>query len=162
MGGLNTVLADQERALAAGGQKAAQQGATAGKGGNILSAYMHSDHKRMSKMLGYCLVLNEPDKWAGFSVVARARMTIEERAALVVAALGSLPYQHAIETVSTVFGAAGDPLPPFLGGMEDARHWAGWASPNELKAYALAAFEAMPPKDKAAFFRHISTIEVAA
>lgn len=162
MGGLNTVVADQERALAAGGQKAAPQGATASKGGSALSAYMHSDHKRMSKMLGYCLVLDTPDAWGGFSVVARARMTLKERAALVVAALGSLPYQHAIETVSTVFGAAGDPLPPFLGGMEDARHWAGWASPNELKAYALAAFEAMPSQDKAAFFRHISTIEVAA
>lgn len=162
MGGLSTVLADPERVLASSGRNATKQGASAVKGGNPISAYMHPNHKRMSKVLGYCLVLGDPDAWGGFSVVARARMTHEERAALVVAALGSLPYQHALETVATVFGAAGDPLPPFLGGMEDARHWAGWASPNELKAYALAAFEAMPTQDRAAFFRHISTIEVTA
>lgn len=162
MGGLNTVLADQERALAAGGQKTATQGASAGKGGNALSAYMHSDHKRMSKMLGYCLVLGTPEAWGDFSVVCRTRLSINERAGLAVAALRSLPDVLSQDTAAAALGANGDPLPPFLGGMDDARHWASLASANELKAYALACFEAMEPRAQAAFFHHISTIEVAA
>jgi hypothetical protein len=36
------------------------------------------------------------------------------------------------------------------------------ASRRELKAYALAAFGAMGPKDQAAFFQHINAVEVAA
>ena len=113
-------------------------------------------------MLGYTLTLGTPEAWGGFSVVARARLTACERAGLAVAALGSLSEQEAIAAAASLLGAAGDPLPPFLGGMEDARTWANWATVNELKAYALAAFEAMPPSDQAAFFQHISTLEVAA
>ena len=56
----------------------------------------------------------------------------------------------------------GDPLPPFLGGMDDARFWASYATRQELNAFSLACFEAMAPQDHAAFFRHISDIEVAA
>lgn len=114
----------------------------------------------MSRMLGYTLTLGEPEAWGGFSVVARARLTVNERAALAVAALLSLPDTHVADTAATVLGAAGDPLPAFLGGMDDARFWASIASENELKAYALACFEAMTRKDQAALYQHISAVEV--
>lgn len=130
--------------------------------GSILSQLMQDRHKRVSRTLGYTLVSGEPHAWAGFSVVCRARLTIFERAGLAVAALGSLPEDCALETAAAAFGATGDPLPPFLGGMADARDWASMATDSELKAYALACFEAMAPRDQAAFFRHISTTEVAA
>lgn len=157
MGGLTTVPADQERAPAPEAPKARNR-----KGDSILSRFMQDRHKRMSRMLGYTLTMGEPEAWGGFSVVCRARLTICERAGLAVAALRSLPDDYQLETAAAALGAMGDPLPPFLGGMEDARHWASWATENELKAYALACFEAMAPRDKAAFFRHISTVEVAA
>ena len=67
----------------------------------------------------------------------------------------------AIRTAASI-GSAGAPLPPFLGGMDEARSWASYASRFELKAYALASFEAMSAKDQAAFFQHISEMEVAA
>lgn len=132
------------------------------KGDNLLSRYMKPEHKRMSRMLGYCLTLGEAKAWDGFSVVAYARLSPEERAALSCASLRSLPEDQALEAVAVIFGAAGAPLPPFLGGMDDARFWASLASVKELKAYALAAFEALPPKERAAFFRFINEIEVPA
>lgn len=128
----------------------------------ILSKYMKPEHKRMSRMLGYCLTLDTPEAWAGFRFVSQVRLTEGERAMLAYFALTSLAPDHVEMTAAAVIGAAGDPLPPFLGGMEDARFWASWASPNELKAYALACFEAMEPKDQAAFYRHIGAMEVAA
>ena len=157
MGGLSTVPADQERTPAPDAQKARKR-----KGDNLLLRVMQDRHKRMSRMLGYTLHLDEPEAWGGFSTVCRARLTLFERTGLAAAALGSLPASHALDVARASLGAAGDPLPAFLGGMDDARFWASLATPEELKAYALASFEAMTPKDQAAFFRHISTVEVAA
>lgn len=45
----------------------------------------------------------------------------------------------------------GGPLPAFGGVMSAARDWARWASRVELKAYTLAAFEAMTGPDQDAF-----------
>lgn len=113
-------------------------------------------------MLGYSLTRGTPEAWADFSFVAKARLSVFERAAIAVACLRSMPELFAMDTAAAALGCAGDPAPAFMGGMEDARDWASFASPLELKAYALAAFEAMPAKDRAAFFQHISTIEVKA
>ncbi|MDP2739055.1 MAG: hypothetical protein Q8O82_10255 [Pseudorhodobacter sp.] len=105
----------------------------------------------MCRMLGYCLTLETPDAWNGFSLVASLRLTPNERAALAFAALNSLEPDEAEMTAAAAIGSAGAPLPPFLGGMDEARFWASYANPAELKAYTLAAFEAMQAKDQAAF-----------
>ena len=153
MGISNTVPTDQERALVKGARKS---------GNSMFARLIKDQHKRMSRMLGYTLFISDPEAWGGFSTVCRARLTVFERAALAVAALRSLPDTYALDTAAAVMGAAGEPLPAFLGGMEDARSWASFATPSELKAYGLACFEAMAPRDKAAFFRQISTVEVTA
>lgn len=127
-----------------------------------LGRFMKPEHKRMSRMLGYCLTLGTADSWSGFSFVAASRLSDTERAALAFSALNSLELDHAETTAAASIGSAGAPLPPFLGGMDEARFWASCASRSERKAYALASFEAMSAKDQAAFFRHISKMEVAA
>ncbi|SEL66549.1 hypothetical protein SAMN05444413_1139 [Roseivivax marinus] len=109
---------------------------------------MKPEHKRMSRMLG--------------SFVAAVRLTETERAALAFSALNSLKPDDAELTAAVSIGSAGPPLPSFLGGMEEARLWASYASRCELKAYALASFEAMSAENQAAFFRHISEMETAA
>ena len=49
------------------------------------------------------------------------------------------------------------PQVPFLCGlMDEARFWADMASRAELKAYALACWEAMPEADRLAFLTYIS------
>ena len=45
---------------------------------------------------------------------------------------------------------AGQPIPPLMGYMDEARHWASWATRNEIKAYAAACIERMNPADIAA------------
>ena len=116
----------------------------------------------MSRMLGYCLTLGTADAWSGFSDVAAVRLSAAERAALAFSTLNSLEPIHAESAAAASIGLAGAPLPPLLGGMDEARSWASYASRSELKAYALASFEAMSATDQAAFFKHINQREVAA
>ncbi len=48
------------------------------------------------------------------------------------------------------------PPAPFLGGVMDAaRCWAGWASRNEHKAFALACYERLSAADQRAFLAHV-------
>ncbi|MCL4068222.1 hypothetical protein M3484_16750 [Pseudomonas sp. GX19020] len=51
---------------------------------------------------------------------------------------------------------AGRPVPPLMNAMDEARNWAAMASLFEIKAYALACYNAMPPKDQAAFLVYVS------
>jgi len=50
---------------------------------------------------------------------------------------------------------AGQPTTGFGPIMAEAREWAVWATRAELKAYALAACEAMNGRDQAAFLGHL-------
>lgn len=50
----------------------------------------------------------------------------------------------------------GAPIPPLLNAMDEARDWAEWATPFERKAYCLACFNAMPPKDQAGFLAYVT------
>lgn len=132
------------------------------KSGNIIARVMAPQHKQMSRLLGYSLLLGTSEAWQSFGYVAAVRLTTHERAFMAAVLLATLDLDMVEDIAATAVGAAGDPLPPFLGGMADARAWAEWASPAEIKAYGLACFEAMAPKDQAGFYRHISTVEVAA
>lgn len=127
------------------------------------SQFMKPDHKRMSRMIGYTLALGDADAWAGFTTVAMARLTVEERAALAWAALRSLDTpEQAGQIAETVLTFADYPLPTFLNPMDDARWWTSFASLKERKAYALAAYVALPIREQIAFRNHISEVEIAA
>ncbi|MGR1582008.1 hypothetical protein ACSSNL_11140 [Thalassobius sp. S69A] len=58
---------------------------------SILSRFMAPTHKRVARVLGYVLTLGTADAWIGFVTVITARMTVQERACLAIAALTSLP-----------------------------------------------------------------------
>ncbi len=49
----------------------------------------------------------------------------------------------------------GAPIPPLLSAMSEATTWAEWATPFEHKAYCLASYNAMQPRDQAAFLGHV-------
>lgn len=49
----------------------------------------------------------------------------------------------------------GAPLPVWVNALDDARWWASLATEIELKAFALAAFEALRPKARLAFLSHV-------
>ena len=50
---------------------------------------------------------------------------------------------------------AGQPIPPFMGYMDEAAFWADCASGDELKAYAVACFNRLCPSDQAAFLGYV-------
>lgn len=127
-----------------------------------ISKHIPANTKRVTRSIGYAAWLDTTDAWLSLPVVLKARFEPHQRAALAFSALNSLDLDQAEMTAAASIGSAGAPLPPFLGGMDEARFWASYASRFELKAYALASFEAMSAKDQAAFFRHISEMEVAA
>tara|TARA_R110002126_G_scaffold68704_1_gene173867 strand:- start:25844 stop:26308 length:465 start_codon:yes stop_codon:yes gene_type:complete len=128
-----------------------------------LGTFMNPDHKRMARVIGYTLTIGGADAWAGFTTVTKARMAVEERASLAWAALRSLDTPEQAEQVAkAVLSFADYPLPTFMNPMPDARLWASCASAEELKAYALAAHDAMTLRDQMAFRNHISEVEIAA
>ncbi len=47
------------------------------------------------------------------------------------------------------------PSVPLISAMAEAREWAAWAMASQLKAIALAAFEAMSGPDRRAFLAHV-------
>lgn len=116
----------------------------------------------MARELGYALTLRRTYGWQYFTDQAATRLTDIERASLAFAVLQSLSPDLAELTAAHALGAAGCPLPPFLGGMDEARLWAACATTKERKAVALAAFEAMAPRDRAAFLNHVTQKDLAA
>ncbi|WP_054302842.1 hypothetical protein [Gemmobacter sp. LW-1] len=50
----------------------------------------------------------------------------------------------------------GAPVPPLLNALDEARTWAEWATPFERKAFCLASFNALSPKEQAGFLAHVS------
>lgn len=119
-------------------------------------------HKAIARELGYALTLCRNYGWQSFTDLAATRLSDTERAALAFAALQSLSPKLAELTAAHALGASGCPLPPFLGGMDEARLWAACATTAERKALALAAFEALAPRDRAAFLNHVTQKELAA
>lgn len=114
-----------------------------------------STHYRLASQLLACLTISGGDAWSEFTQEVQALLLDYERAALAEAALRALPINDALAVSLEVIGAAGRPMPACLGGMSTARNWAQAATRAELKAYALASFEAMPPGDQAAFLNHV-------
>jgi len=47
------------------------------------------------------------------------------------------------------------PSVPLISAMAEAREWAAWAMASQVKAIALAAFEAMSGPDRRAFLAHV-------
>ncbi len=113
----------------------------------------HSD--TAEQCLNPCLLSKEnpsaPEGAAGYRTAEfRARA---EAATALAHAIAECDPEDAETILAGVLAALniGPPLPPFLDVMEDATWWAGWASFFELRAYAVACFQHMPPKMQADF-----------
>jgi len=112
---------------------------------------------------GNCLVLDEPEAWLRSLPALKRRLEPRELASIAFAALRALDPELREDTVrAALFDvSAGYPLPCFTSPLSDARWWAGNASRDELKAYSLAAFEAMQPRDQSAFLSHVAGEQAA-
>lgn len=93
----------------------------------------------------------EAGSWLRLADVWRKSLSEKQRAAIAYASISRLDSDDAAEVFATAHPHADCPLPTLIAVMSDARWWASLASKNELKAYAVAIFEAMHIEDRIAF-----------
>lgn len=120
-----------------------------------VSAHIPNNIKRVSKSVGYAIWLQ---RWQGLSLILRARLEPQDRAALAFMALQSLDHDDACMTADAALGLelpAGSPGAPFLDAIDQAAFWVDLASLDELNAYALACFERIAPSEQSAFLSHV-------
>ena len=122
---------------------------------SLLAKHGKPAHKRTARVLGYALTLNDATGWQALTQTFSKHLSERECAGVALMALIALPDATAALVVEKCSNGAGPPLPPLLGHMDEAAHWADMATPNELDAYALASIKRMTPARKAEFINHI-------
>ena len=121
-----------------------------------ISQHIPDNIKRVSRSVGYALLLDTFEDWDGLSLILRARLSDRQRAALAFMALKSLDQDDATLTAETALsGGAGQPMAPLFNYMDQAVFWADMAEADELNAYCLASFNRMAPQRQAAFLGFI-------
>lgn len=131
--------------------------------GTALAAHMPRRIKRVSRSLGYCLLLNDTDAWLGLAAVLRSRLSASERAAVAYVTLKALSPEDGRVVASAALGwsGAGQPIAPLVSSMDEAAFWADLAEPEEHEAYCFASFAAMPPQRQAAFLDFVQGRQAA-
>lgn len=130
--------------------------ATRNRNRSAVSAYAKPGYKRVARMLGYSLLIGDPDAWHGLTLVLTAHLNQKERAALAWASLRSLTPDQVVAVRNAVLpNCAGQPIAPLFNHMDEAAFWADMAEPAELEAYCLASFTAMPRGRQSAFLEYV-------
>ena len=119
---------------------------------NAVADFMPRRIKRVSRSLGYCLLLDDLDAWLGLTTILRARLNTAERAAQLVA-------NAALEANHTA--PASHPIAPLLNHIDEAAFWADMATSDEHEAYCLASFKAMPYERQSAFLEFVQGRQAA-
>lgn len=153
MQAIGVQIAEKDKPAPAGAPSRKRRASNAG-------SLIKDRHKRASRTLGFALTLNDAKAWQGASFVFTKRLHQGELAGLAFASLRALEpanrepvfcLAHWGKTQSTE-----TPPHPSLNPLSDARLWASNASREQVKAFALASFEAMSLRDRVAFLAHIA------
>lgn len=121
-----------------------------------LKKYMPDSIKRVAKVIGYALLLDDDNSWHGVSVVLTASCSTQQRLALSWAVLRSLTPEDIGKVVESVLPqGVGQPIAPLFNHMDEAAFWADMAEQDELAAYCLASFNAMPRDRQTAFLEFV-------
>jgi hypothetical protein len=104
------------------------------------------------------LAADDPSLWVDGAGVWRAWLTPRERMALFVSLACSMHPEIVAQLAVAVVGGAGHPLPSYLSPGEEARLWVELANPQEARAYTLAGFLALSPKDRRDFLSTVTRI----
>ena len=81
----------------------------------------------------------------------------DEAATSLVSAIAICEREDAVVILTAALAdlSSGAPLPLFTAALDEARWWASFTTPHELKAYLLACFEALNPEVRVAFLRYV-------
>ena len=127
------------------------------EGAQALPRHTQPAHGAVARMLVDTLHLAPQDglqAFWGLAVVLRTKLTSSERQGLAWAALMACDDDEAAgiaEAVLEPSPGAGWPLPPLFSVVDEASFWAGHASREELRAYLVACFRALSPRDQSEF-----------
>ena len=110
-----------------------------------------------ARCLQAALTLGDRKGWDGFSLILAARLSTAETVAIAVSALRTLP--------DPCLNSLSDALPARLNAsastMDEAKSWTTTATRNELKAFCLACFQALPAQDQSAFLSYVHRKDAA-
>ena len=118
---------------------------------SAVARFGKSGHKSAAKMLMYALTADDNETWFATSAAWAARLSATERRLLATCALLSLDHEDAVLAAEAALSGAGMPQPALFDEMDQAAFWADLASTEEVEAYCLASFRAMPRGRQAAF-----------
>ena len=121
---------------------------------------MSDAHASAQRTLAHALTLGDAEGWDAMTLVLAGRLRPDERVGLAWAALRSLDRDHLQPVVQAVMAPSGPPMAPLMGLVDEAESWAACASPEEVKAYAVAAVARMPPEDRQAFSRYLAGVSI--
>ena len=96
--------------------------------------------------------------------ILRRRLDLPERIWLAASSLLSLPPGDAEQLSEAVLHdlRAGSPIPPFTTLRQEARDWAAFASPGELRAYLGACWNRLGASERQGFLRAARPVRRAA
>ena len=118
--------------------------------------------KRVARSVGYALYLDNADDWHGLPLILRKHLSVTERASLAFMALRAMDRDDAVQTAeAALVEEAGQPIAPLFDHMDAAAHWADMAAAEELEAYCLASFKAMPRVRQSAFLDFVQGRQAA-
>ncbi len=112
---------------------------------------LKDSHNRVVRSLRFALTLGGFDSWHALGLILKSRLTTEELGGIAYAAIHALGAELSEQVFRAAHGGAGAPIAPLQGHLDEAAFWADMAQPDELEAYCLASFKAMPATRKAAF-----------
>ncbi len=119
--------------------------------------HISGEHKSAARALGFALTLGDFDAWAETRFIWGARLKPAEIGAMAYTCLTAIEPETAWDVVETALGTAGRPLPPFMYLSSEAAFWASVAAPDELRAFALASFNAMNVRDQSDFLGYVQS-----
>lgn len=126
---------------------------------NIGSDYKKNakdEHKRAARMLGFTLTRGDVDAWLDFSWFIHNQLSQQKVAEMAWASLCALSEENAIKVCENEIGGAGHPIPPLFpdDASEDANWWGDHASFTELRAYTVAGYKRLSPRDRRLIVEH--------
>ncbi|GIT90134.1 hypothetical protein JANAI62_03830 [Jannaschia pagri] len=101
--------------------------------------------------------VDSPEAWRAFADNLEQYLGDRHRGALAIMALMTLPDARRNEAMQAVIRRYGAPQPVLENLTSEAKFWASNASPQELRAYTFAAYQAMPADMRANFDRYINS-----
>jgi len=105
-------------------------------------------------MVGHALTLkSDIEVWCGLTTVLKARLSPFERVCLAATVLDAAEDDQFWQVIESAVPSrlAGQPLPLFLDLEAEARWWADFASPAELRAWLTACFVRLPKSEQTSF-----------